>query len=166
MELTQVYTDHEADALPQAAPRIGLDSSKRFSPEAQATSATNRVTRAIARRCWPDLLTAWPALLAVCGVRLMPLAVDLQGRADWFKVMAAVDIALENADTPAAFIHWRNADTAIRGLAAEKAEFLRREAEREQGGEDWAKVDLERRESIVRTYIQASQMGAFAAGRL
>lgn len=148
-------TDHEAT-------RMGLDSSKRFSPQAQAASAANRVTRAITRRCWPDLMTAWPALLEVCGVTLTPLDVDLQGRADWGKVIVAVDIALENADTPASCIHWRHADMAIRGLAAQAAKALTEAARREQGRDHWDDVDTERRESITDAHCKAARFTAFA----
>jgi hypothetical protein len=174
--MTEVYHDHEADALPQASQPFGdyvasrqfyrssmgkvLVHTEKRGPAFDAAAATARLITAMTNGVFIDVVPAWTDLIT--ALHVAPALA--RGPVFWIDMKDAIYRALEGANGPDRDALWGKADAAVRGYALVAAETWAKDAERTQGGDDWADVDMDRRNEIVASYASASKLRAFAAG--
>ena len=164
--LNEVYHDHEQDALPQAQgfyrQSMGkvLVHTERRGPAFDAANATARLMKAITRGVFLDVMPAWTDLTAALHVTTAPASTAVY----WDTLTEAVYDALLGANGDTRDALWAKADAAVRGYALVAAETWTKDAEQTQGGDDWADVDMDRRNEIVAAFAAAAKLRAFAKG--
>jgi len=170
--MTQMVThDHEADALPQAfghyltthgrnLDRPTLVHTEKRGPAFDASNATARLMKALARGVFLDVMPAWTDLTSALHVVTTPAT----SMALWPEMVEAIYNALMGANSDTRDALWAKADAAVRGYALVAAETWTKDAEQTQGGDNWADVDMDRRNEIVAAYAAAAKLRAFAKG--
>jgi hypothetical protein len=166
-----VTHDHEADAMPQTfgdylashGRVLGvpvLVHTEKRGPAFDAANATARLMKAITRGVFLDVMPAWTDLTAALHVTPAPASTAVF----WDTLTEAVYDALLGANGDTRDALWAKADAAVRGYALVAADIWAKDAERTQGGDDWADVDMDRRNEIVAAYAAAAKLRAFAKG--
>lgn len=199
---TELYHDHESDALPQAAPMtLGryLESTGRTvrpydqkgapndkalvlvsktgpafdaplatdlarSLQAQGVAACGDLLSAISRKCWPDIMAAWPRVISTLNLKVSHVPVVLS-QVDYERMAHTVIVAMGAAQDITAAVKWQHVDTVLRSSAAEWAQAWAAEARAVDAaiiaGEGLAGDNFYAREC----HRKAAEFRAFAEGR-
>lgn len=175
MRDAEFATDHEADALPQAAgerrlsefyrPSMGkvLVHTEKRGPAFEVANQTMRLVRALDRHVFTDVMAVWLDLLAALGVSPSPLSV---GPCEWRVMVAAIRDAMDGGSDGDAVARWAKADEAVRGYALWWADDCCRDAKAERGDDAWDDVAPYRRDIIESLYGQAANLRDFARGKV
>lgn len=167
MIMSEVYHDHELDALPQAQgfyrPSMGkvLIHTEKRGPAFDAANATARLMKAISRGVFLDVMPAWTDLIAALGVQPSPLS---SRPVYWSDMVDALYDALLGSAGGDFVLLWAKADEAVRGYALVAALAWDKDAKSTQGDDHWDDVDMDRLNEIVATYAVAAKLRAFARG--
>lgn len=155
MTNNMVTHDHEADALPQAAGqgdtrtfgdylrsqgRVAIASSKSGpafdtplavdlarSLQAQGVAACGDLLSAISRKCWPDIMAAWPRVISTLNLTVSNVPVVLSA-VDYDHMLHTVIVAMGSAQDMTAAAKWQHVDTVLRRSAPELAQTWAAEA--------------------------------------
>lgn len=156
MTSNMVTHDHEADALPQAAGQgdtmtltdylklknrcVAIASSKTGpafdtplatdlarSLQAQGVAACGDLLSAISRKCWPDIMAAWPRVISTLNLQVSHVPVVLSS-VDYDRMLHTVIVAMGAAGDITANVKWQHVDTVLRSSAAERAQTWAAEA--------------------------------------
>lgn len=174
-------SDHEADALPQAAgyyrPSMGkhlFHIEKRgpaFEPQplatelakslqAQTVSAIGDLLYALTRRCLSDALPAYERVMTALQLHLTPVTIELRGGDHNARLLEALVLALSATGTDLSAMRWQSVDSIIRAMARNHAAHLLRQVQADEDEYDWCS-DL-----VDRTRREAQRFAAFADGEV